>query len=276
MAPGVDHLRILDDLRTWAFADDNVRLLVLTGSLAREEGSADEFSDLDIELYARDPQVLLDRRDWYHRFGEVLVVEELENPDWHPTRLIYYVDGKIDFMIAGIEAATRGVEYDRPYRVLLDKDGLGKRLHAVPLTAGPPGADEFSTCINWFYAAALMCARGIVRDEPWMVKVRDWDLKTQLLQMIEWDHKSRYGWDYDTWHHGIHMRRWMDADIIDRVGECWADFSTENMTSALSASVALFDGLSTRTANELRLAALDSDAVRQEITRLLSLADELA
>ncbi len=208
---GVEHrpLRVLDDLRTWASADDNVRLLVLTGSLAREEGALDELSDLDIELYARDPQLLLDRRDWYHRFGEVRVVEELENPGWHPTRLIYYVDGKIDFMIAGVEAAKRGLGYDRPYRVLVDKDDLGKRLHAVPLHAGPPRAAEFSTCINCFYAAALMCARGIVRDEPWMAKVRDWDLKTQLLQMIEWDHKSRYGWDFDTWHLGIHMRQWM-------------------------------------------------------------------
>jgi aminoglycoside 6-adenylyltransferase len=270
----MDHPRLLDDILTWASADANVRLVVLTGSLAREEGAADQLSDLDIELYVRHPQLLLDRGDWYDRFGQVLVVEELENPDWNPTRLIYYVDGKIDFMIAGVDAAKRGVEYDRPYRVLVDKDGLGNRLHAVSLPARPPSSDEFSTCINWFYAAALMCAKGIVRGEPWMAKGREWDLKTQLLQMIEWDHKSRYGWNFDTWQLGRHMREWMDADIIERLRRCWADFSPENMTSALSASVDLFADLSARTANKLGLAWFDSDAVHHEIARLLSLGDE--
>src|SRR5437867_9426032 len=118
----MDQSRVLDDVRGWASADENVRLVVLTGSVASTDGAADELSDLDIELYVVDPGPLLDRRDWYQPFGQVLVVEELENPDWHPTRLIYYVDGKIDFMVAEVEAVKRGVEYDRPYRVLVDKD----------------------------------------------------------------------------------------------------------------------------------------------------------
>jgi len=79
-----------------------------------------------------------------------------------------------------------------------------------------------------------MCARCIVKEEPWMAKVQDWDLKIQLLQMIEWDHKSRYGWSYDTWHLGGRMREWMDPDIAAAPGPCWADFSNQNMTSGCS------------------------------------------
>ncbi len=270
----MDQLRVLDDLRAWAFRDENIRLAVLTGSLARGDNAADELSDLDVELYVLDPQPLLDRRHWYDRFGQVLAVEELNNPGWHPTRLIYYVDGKIDCMIAGVEAVKRGVGYDRPYRVLVDKDGLSNHLHHIPRAARPPTTAEFSTCINWFYAAALMCARCIVRNERWMAKVRDWDLKSQLLQMIEWDHKSRYGWDYDTWHLGVRMREWMDADVAAALGPCWADFSMQNMTSALSASVTLFDRLARRTASGLGLAAFDSDPVWREVDRVLSLARE--
>jgi aminoglycoside 6-adenylyltransferase len=86
----------------WTSGDENIRLAVLTGSLAPGADAADELSDIDFELYVLNPRPLLDRRDWYKRFGQVLVVEELENPDWHPTRLIYYVDGKIDFMIAEV------------------------------------------------------------------------------------------------------------------------------------------------------------------------------
>jgi aminoglycoside 6-adenylyltransferase len=126
--------------------------------------------------------------------------------------------------------------------------------------------------INWFYAAALMCAKCIVRDEPWMAKMRDWDLKTQLLQMIEWDHKARHGWDYDTWYRGAHMREWIDDEIMKALDKCWADFSLENTASALLACVTLFDRLTQRTARALHVSTFISAAVHREIDRVLNLS----
>ena len=78
----------------WADADANIRTVVLNGSVV--QGDHDPLSDLDVELYVRDPSELLVRRDWYDQFGELLFVEELSNPGWIPTRLLYLVDGKID------------------------------------------------------------------------------------------------------------------------------------------------------------------------------------
>ena len=75
------HERALKDIRDWASADENVRLAVLTGSAARGPDALDPLSDLDIELYVVDSRHLLDDGIWYERFGHVLVVEELENPD---------------------------------------------------------------------------------------------------------------------------------------------------------------------------------------------------
>lgn len=269
----MDQERILEDVRRWASTDENVRLVVLTGSVAREGHAADELSDLDIELYVLDTAPLLNHGDWYQRFGQVLVVEELENPDWHPTRLIYYVDGKIDFMIAQVETAKGGIGYTRAYRVVVDNDGLADHLHLTSdPKAHPPTAAEFGTCINWFYAAALMCAKCIARNEPWMAKVRDWDLKTELLRMVEWDHRSRYGWDLDTWDNGAHMREWMDSEIAGALGACWAGFSGQEMAGALSASVELFDSLSRRTAIALGIEPFDRASVVQEIDRVLRLA----
>jgi len=46
----MDQQRVLDDVRRWTSTDENVRLVVLTGSMAREGHAADELSDLDIEL----------------------------------------------------------------------------------------------------------------------------------------------------------------------------------------------------------------------------------
>jgi aminoglycoside 6-adenylyltransferase len=267
---------MLDELRSWASEDDNIRLVVLTGSFARSDASTDALSDLDIELYLLDEKQLLESRGWYRRFGQVLVVEELENPDWHPTRLIYYEEGKIDFMVAAVDAVKQGVGYERPYKIIIDKDDLGQHLYPKADPAShPPTVAEVETCNNLFYAAALMWAKAIVRDEPWAAKVREWEANGQLLQMIQWDHKSRYGWNYDTWFLGAHLHEWMDEDTVARLGGCWADFTTTSMASAIAASVALFDELTERTSRALGLDMFDSGPVRQKIARTLSLAGTL-
>lgn len=266
---------VLERVLGWARADDNVRALVLTGSLAGNDGTADAYSDLDVELYVADPALLLENDDWFHRFGEVLVVEALENPGWNPTRLVYYAGGKIDFMVAPVSVAAGGVRYDRPFQALIDKDGLGNAFGVEPRPGGqPPAAAEFLRCINWFYAAAIMWAKYLARGDPWAAKVRDWDSKTQLLQMMEWDHKARKGWEYDTWHHGLRMRDWMDPELLPRLEECWSGFSPTDSVRALRASLDLFDALSTRTAVALGIEPIESARVRRRVEQLLGADDE--
>jgi hypothetical protein len=65
------------------------------------------------------------------------------------------------------------------------------------------------------------------------------------------------------------MREWMDLEIISALGGCWADFSTQNIRAALSASVALFDRLSARTATAQGIEPFDSASVRREVDCLL-------
>jgi len=239
--PAMDQKRVLDDVVAWATEDPNIRLLVVTGSFAR--GDHDDLSDLDIELYVRETHSLLEESAWFERFGDVLVTEALENPEWHPTRLVYYVDGKIDFMIAPVLALTEGIAYDGPYRVMVDKDAREKRLEPT-VGVAPPSADEFRVCINWFYAAAIQYAKAVVRDDPWPVKTRDADLKERLLQMIEWDHGVRTGWAERSPHNGARLSEWTEPEVADAVAAGWADFSTERSEGALRASIDLFDRLS--------------------------------
>src|SRR3954447_6014945 len=146
----MDQEAILERVVSWASEEDNIRVAVLTGSVARGDDQFDSLSDLDIELYVKDPRPLLERSDWYERFGQVLVVEELEEADWHPTRLVYYVDGKIDFMIGHVDHAKSGIEYEQPYRILIDKDGLGGQMRVANVETTPPSPSEFLRSANWF------------------------------------------------------------------------------------------------------------------------------
>ena len=265
----MDHRAVLEHIVEWAQSDHNIRALVLTGSVARGAGAADAEADLDVELYVTNPVLLLQDDTWYHQFGEVLVVEALENPGWHPTRLIYYADGKIDFMIASATVLQGSVEYDRPFQILLDKDGATSAFQRSARAQGrPPTSTEFLQCVHWFYAAAIRWAKYLGRDDPWAAKQRDWDSKTQLLTMLEWDHKARKGWDYDTWYLGAHLREWVDADLLGRIDACWSGFARQDSLRALRASLSLFEVLSTRTAHALGIAPFDATRVRRRIDHL--------
>jgi aminoglycoside 6-adenylyltransferase len=266
----VDHQRTLARITEWATSDDNIRALVLTGSGARGAGEMDDLSDLDIELYVASTSDLLDGSAWYEAFGDVLVVEKMPNPGWFPTRLVNYSFGKVDFMIAPASALTT-VEYIRPFRVLLDKDGISDHLHLAPLPVKPPPTrEEFIECVNWFYAEVFMCAKCLVREELWMAKFRECSYMTEMLRMIEWDHQGRYGPDIDTWYQGTHWREWMDADLRRDLATCWGAFEARDMSRALSDAATLFSQVARRTSTSLSGEAFDYDRLNSRVSDILS------
>ena len=269
----MDHQEALVRVVEWATRNENIRVVVLTGSGARGVAEMDALSDLDIELYVDRPSELLENDSWYEGFGDLLVVEKLSNPEWFPTRLAYYVNGKIDFLIAP-SSATSEAKYVRPFRVLVDKDGTTKDLRITPSSRHEsPGHAEYLECANWFYAAALMCAKCVVRGELWMAKVREFELMSQLLQMIEWDHRARYGKEFDTWYLGLHWRDWMDEDVRDDLASCWGHFDAVDSSDALLQATLLFDRLVDRTASELGLGPFAHQRVIQELKRILAQLD---
>lgn len=186
---------------------------------------------------------------------------------------MYYDDGKIDFMIVPTSAIARGVSYDSPFRLLVDKDQLQDAFTARPyLRDSMPTQAEFLQCIHWFYAALIMWAKHLARDDPWPAKVRDWESKVQLLKMIEWDQKAKKGWKFDTWYGGRNLRNWADPKLVDRIDECWSGFSRADSARTLLKSLFLFDELSTRTANALGFRPFDNSRVRKFVEQLAARA----
>ena len=87
--------------------------------------------------------------------------------------------------------------------------------------------------------------------------------------MLEWDHKARKGWDYDTWYLGVHLREWVDAELLGPIDACWSGVSRPDSVRALRASLDLFDVLRTRTATTLGIAPFDATRVRWRIDHLI-------
>lgn len=260
----------LQALTAWARENSRVRALVMTGSGGA--GSPHPLSDRDLEVFTEDVDALLTDETWWSGLGDVLVVERLENGEGDATRLIYYAGGKLDFTI--LPAASLSDRfYDRPFRVLVDKEARATTNEAQPVGWLPPDHAEFDESVNWAYAASLMCAKAIVRDEMWAAKMRDNDLKEQLLQMLEWDHRTRLGADHDTRYLGTRMTQWMDADVRDDLSSCWGRFDAADSAAALRATLRLYARIAERTASAHDFPAFHHDRILAEVNGVLSAGD---
>ncbi len=58
-------------VRTWAETRSDVHGVLAVGSRARADRPADEYSDLDLTLFADEPDRLIDTDDWLHEIGPV-------------------------------------------------------------------------------------------------------------------------------------------------------------------------------------------------------------
>ena len=244
----------------WARADANVLALVMTGSRARGDGSVDEFSDFDLEIIAERPEALIRDDAWLRRFERVWVCLPTIKSPRYETRLVFYEGGyKVDFSLCGAERVGEMAEagalddlYERGYRVLLDKAGISERL---PMSTGKfptkqlPGQHEFAAAVEEFWFEAAHIPRYLLRDGLWVVKFRDWTMKSLLLKMIEWHAVARSQQPVDVWHIGVHMKAWVDEETWDELQAVFSRFDRQASWDGLLATTRLFRRLGTETAS---------------------------
>ena len=119
---------------------------------------------------------------------------------------------QVDFVFHTIDDLEQIVEkraipdnFNRGVKVLVDKDNIADKITPKCFKA-PQGTTlsekAFVQTANMFWFLALYIAKQIMRNDLWMVKVRDTNMKEFLLQMIEWHEKVVNGSAYDTWHAG--------------------------------------------------------------------------
>ena len=96
----------------WAKAQEELRVLILTGLYA--QGSADELSDLDLEMFASAPATYTQSDRWMSEIGTVWCYLSLHNERGLPTRLVEFDGGvKADFTICPV-SERRFVGHDGP------------------------------------------------------------------------------------------------------------------------------------------------------------------
>jgi aminoglycoside 6-adenylyltransferase len=250
----------LERLLAWAARRPDVDAILQTGSRMRGDGSVDEFSDYDIELYVADPTAYDGASPWLAELGEVMVHLPLGNPQVGlVTRLVFFADAtKSDIQIYPVarldRMAAEGLDpflHERGYRVLLDRSGWAARLPAPTRRRPrrePPTEAEFRAVCREFWFEAAHIPRSLRRGELWVVKHRDWTMKEMLLRVLEWHAQAAHGQEHDTWYIGTKLRRWLDPQLYERLGGVFARFDAEDSWRALAAQIALFEDASAQVA----------------------------
>ena len=243
----------LDRIIQWARGMDVIRAVVITGSLARADGSVDEYSDLDAQIITRDIEVLTRDDSWLDALGQVWIRFPLQQES--PYRLVWFAGGcKVDFQFAHLdeilamsESGQLSDEYQRGYQVALDKDGLYADLPPSPRVFPPPGLPsetEVETVINEFWFEAIHVAQFIRRREFWVAKYRDWTMKEDLLRLLEWHARATGKGDVNTWLLGKRILQWADDDTAEVIERIWPRWGASEMWPALLVQLELFRRLS--------------------------------
>lgn len=257
------HRSLLERIKNWAIANDNVLALVMTGSHARGDGKPDELSDLDVEVIADRPDELTADSTWLKEFGAIMVSQFFDQGQEYPTRLVFYESGaKVDFTLASrkrltdmIQAKKLDALYERGYAVVVDKHGIAKDL---PSPSGQfpvllPDQQKFTAAVEEFWFEAAHIPKYLIRDELWVAKFRDWTMKTLLLKMLEWRAVTKGKSRVDVWYIGSHIKEWVEPEIWGELQRVFSHFDSNDGWRGLLATTELFRRVALETAEQAGL-----------------------
>jgi aminoglycoside 6-adenylyltransferase len=243
----------------WANTQDDIRAVIMPGSQARIIHPADEWSDLDLEIWCRDGTDYCNRHDWVAAFGTIwTMIGHPMDADWQ--WLVVYEGGyKVDFTLTTVSQLQQVISghglwdsMERGYEVLLDKDGFAAQLPAAHPTEPPqfeiPSAETFADAVHHFFYGALYVGKQLRRENLWKAKAVDVYQQTSLLQMLEWHTHATHTKPSDTWVNGDFMREWVTDETWQAVHGIFAHFDAVDSWQSLFNSMALYRRLGQETA----------------------------
>jgi aminoglycoside 6-adenylyltransferase len=257
----------------WARAHEDVRALVLVGSLARADAPGDEWSDVDLVALVDDPARWLDDGSWLHELGRPVLtfVEPAAVGGVHERRVL--LEGGVDVDVVPVPVdrseevlGPAAAVFRRGYRVLHDEIGIADRLATLepsPEQTALPDETELGELCDDLWYHGLWTAKKLARGELWTAHdCLDGYLRHRLLALLRW----RAGLSgASPWHGTRFVEEW--AGEPDEV--LAATYGSHDRDGVRRALWALLD-LSGRLEDELRDRLEFEAADRTEVARLIA------
>jgi aminoglycoside 6-adenylyltransferase len=243
----------------WGEEQESIRAILLTSTRAVLHAPLDDLSDFDVVLVVKDIHPFHLEQNWLNDFGEVLVTywdPIYSDPDTGADKfgnVIQYADGlKIDFTLYPVFWLQKIVqlpalpdELDAGYRILLDKDGLTRRMKPPTYSAyipKPPTNEQYQKWIHEFFSDAPYAAKCLLRKELLPLKwCLDFDMKhIYLRQVLEWKIGLDTNWSIPVGSLGKGLKKRLPPELWDQLENCYAGAEVEENWKALFHTMALF------------------------------------
>ena len=229
---------------------------------------ADDWSDLDLVVFATETASFLSDATWLETFGQVRVAVSNSFGKSDREWLALYENGcKLDAAFLSIDptapttlqamldAFPYPVVLQRGVRVLLDKTNASVELRLPKIDAPqPPTQAAFTALVNRVLFDAIKTAKFIRRDDLWRAKqLCDGDLKEHLLVMLEW-HAMTQEHAHDVWYDGRFIDEWADREALASLPDTFAAYHAADLQRALFNTLDLFRRLAHEVAIQLSYA----------------------
>ena len=255
----------------WGQEHRAIRAMLLTGSRANPNASADAWSDYDVVLVVEDIHPFFVDRAWLQDFGRVIVAY------WDPIHpvpdfvgleqvgnVVLFQDGlKIDFVVWPVELLRRLARspvlpagLDLGYAVLVDKDRLAAGIHTPTYTAyipTPPTNEAYQKVVEDFFSDVPYVAKCLRRDELMPAKYcLDFDMKHNFLrQMLDWRMECDRDWSAPTGFLGRGLKKSLPSEIWSQLESTYVGAGIEENWDALFRTLALFRQVAVEVAEQL-------------------------
>lgn len=247
-------------LQRWAESEPDVRLALLVGSQARTRMPADPLSDIDLVLFARDPERLLQDEGWIARLGPFWTSHLERNAlETGPERRVLFEDGQdVDFSIFPVEFLPALTSDARAIAVLrrgvcalVNKDAVDLTLSGAEPDASP-SPSEFSNLVNDYWFHLVWTAKKLRRGELLAsLEATNGYLRNLLVRAARWHAVARGPRGREVWHGARFFEKWADPRVIREFPGTVALYDARSVARALRAGRTLFTWLSDELAESL-------------------------
>jgi len=172
---------ILLKLISYAENDPRVRAMVLFGSRAREEKTADRFSDYDLIFFVSDIDYFVHTDEWLRGIAEprISFFENTAVQDYE--RRVFFDDAMdMDFLFYNVKDVERITAdpiirawYAKGHRILVDKIHYAKIVEAsrpAPMKKKAVTEQELRNSVNNFWFHTIWAIKKLRRGEIWAAK----------------------------------------------------------------------------------------------------------
>ncbi|SER94552.1 aminoglycoside 6-adenylyltransferase [Gracilibacillus ureilyticus] len=254
------HDVILERFLKFVSSNEDIKVVLMVGSRARQEKPADMWSDLDLVIFTENPDILIHNENWLTQLETPMItfIEKIFGDIGLERRVLFENGVDVDFAVFPIEklqqfsdhTAVRNV-LSKGVKVLADKGDYvsnlfksAKNLDRAKENAGKIEMDVVKNMVNDFWYHSVLVAKKLRRGELLDAKVTcDVYMKNIIISFLKWSVMLKNEGNVEPWHGVRFFEEWADDKTLQSFQQIYAYYDKEDIWSALNQTMNLFHQL---------------------------------